>query len=144
MASGGTRPPEACRPVRMSSKAIAVSLGGARMAAMEEDGQLLARALARRPDGRLEQIVLYVRRQLAPNLGGRLSKSGHELVRSHSITSSAGGRTMSDYHRFSGGSASSTRIDKGGATSSNGRHSAPTPSRRVTRAATIIRTAPSP
>ena len=33
--------------------------------------------------------------------------------------------------RFSGGSASSTRIDKGGATSSSGRHSAFTPSRRV-------------
>src|SRR5215204_1492316 len=113
------------------------------MAAMKKDGQLLARVLAGRSYCRLEQIVLYVRRQLAPNLGGRLPKSGRELVRSHSITSSAGGRTMSDYHRFSGGSASSTRIDKGGATSSRVRHSALTPSRRVTRAATIIRTAPS-
>ena len=110
---------------------------------MKEDGELLARALAGGSHGRFEQVVLYVRRQLAPNLGGCLTKSGHKLVRSHSITSSAGGRTIGDYRRFSGGSASSTRIDKGGATSSNGRHSALTPSRRVTKAATIIRTAPS-
>ena len=85
-----------------------LALGGGRMTAMKEHGQLLARVLAGRSYCRLEQIVLYVRGQLAPNLGGCLSKSGRELVRSHSITSSAGGRTIVDYHRFSGGSASST------------------------------------
>src|SRR5689334_18490055 len=113
------------------------------MPAVKEDGQLLARSLAGRSYRGFEQVMLDVRRQLAPNLGGGLPKSGRELVRSHSITSSAGGRKSFDYRRFSGGSASSTRIDRGGATSSRGRHSALTPSRRVTREARTIRNAPS-
>src|SRR4029453_11026440 len=112
------------------------------MPPMKEDGKLFARAPAGRSYCRLEQIVLHVHRQPSPNRGGRLTKSCREFVGRHSITSSAGGRKQRDYRRFSGGSASSTRIDKGGATSSNGRHSALTPSRRVPPAARIIRKAP--
>jgi hypothetical protein len=50
------------------------------MAAVKENGELFARAPASRPYCRLEQIVLHMHRQPAPNRGGGLPKSCREFV----------------------------------------------------------------
>ena len=55
-------------------------IGGARVVSVQEDGELLPHSFAARGDRLLEQIVLHVWRQMAPDVHDRFAQCVGQLV----------------------------------------------------------------